>query len=107
VEEYNETEFQLRRTINEMARATGVRVKFAEGRRDSDVIFVKIEGKRGRVLSLPVLVEDSVPDYDLEILKSEATTKVYRLMLMLTSRLEEQTFHSPERRAKLRRFVEA
>ncbi|UCH25784.1 MAG: hypothetical protein JSV66_17965 [Trueperaceae bacterium] len=107
MEQYNETELQLRRGINELARATGVRAKFAEGRRESDVIFVKIEGKRGRVLSLPALVEDSVPEYDIEILKSEITTKMYCLMLMLTRRLEDQELRKPERRAKLRHFVEA
>jgi hypothetical protein len=96
---------QVRDTILEAVRSAGIKAVFAEGRRTSDISLVLLKGERLKVLAFaPRLVEDFT--LDLEVMRSAEVNGVYELMLAVTDVLEGQNVQQPERRQKLKRFLD-
>lgn len=92
-------------TVLDAARAAGLKAVFAEGRRASDITLVLLKGERLKVLAFaPRLVEDF--PLDLEVMRSAEVNGVYELMLAITDVLEGQDVQQPERRQKLKRFLD-
>jgi len=103
----NEQEAIIRRRVREVAEAAGILVKFAPGRRRTDIVIVVLRGARYQVLSLPLQLAEELPEFDLEIMRSDRQDEGYSLMLAVTEKLERQEPRLElERRAKLRRRLE-
>jgi len=89
-----------------IALKAGVQVSFGESRRASDVAMVVLKGDREVVLELPTRIEDEL-GYDLHVLRSAFTRDAFELLVVLTEPLDAQGVRSPERRAALRRRLNA
>jgi hypothetical protein len=84
----------------------GVQVSFGESRRSTDVAMAVLKGDREVVLALPTQIEDEL-GYDLHVLRSAFTRDAFELLVVLTEPLDTQGLRSPERRATLRRRLNA
>ncbi|HET8986035.1 MAG TPA: hypothetical protein VFN03_09785 [Trueperaceae bacterium] len=84
----------------------GVQVSFGESRRATDVAMAVLKGDREVVLALPTRIEDEL-GYDLHVLRSAFTRDAFELLVVLTEPLDTQGLRSPERRATLRRRLNA
>ena len=84
----------------------GVRVSFGEGRRRSDVAMALLKGDREAVLAVPPAIEDAL-ELDMHVMRSAHARGHFELLLVLTEPLEQQSVRSPERRAVLRRRLDA
>lgn len=89
-----------------VALKAGVQVSFGESRRETDVAMALLKGDREVVLGLPTRIEDEL-GYDLHVLRSAFTRDAFELLVVLTEPLDAQGLRSPERRAALRRHLNA
>lgn len=91
----------VRRGARKVAERLGLKVTFAEAKRQTDITLVTFAGPRQHVLLAPVQLLTRLPAVDLELLSGERLGPQFRLTLVVTERLDKQPTHQPERRAKL------
>lgn len=100
----------VRRGVRKVAVRLGIKVEFAEVKRQTDITFATFTGPRQYVLLAPFELLRRLPEHDLELLRSEGFGHQFSLTLVVTERLAAQPTHEPERRAKLheslRRLIE-
>ena len=96
----------IQQVIIELAEQVEVKVRFVQGRRDTDILLVYLQGTRPDVLILPVELLESFPELDLEIIKSHGPANDYTLRLAVTIKRDEQPTQIPERRLKLKAFID-
>lgn len=67
----------VREDVRTIATELDLRVQFAAGRRESDLLFVKVIGEKLRALEVPSYLLDHCPEISLEILTSELRNTSY------------------------------
>src|SRR5690606_8683762 len=92
--------------VLDIALKAGVQVSFGESRRATDGAMVVLKGDREAVRVLPTRIEDEL-GYDLHVLRSAVSRDAFELLVVLTEPLDAQGLRSPERRAALRRRLNA
>lgn len=92
--------------IEHIAQAAGLKVKFFAGRRSTDIVMVTFSGERAQVLASITALVNSLDTVDLELIVSDLRHLHYTLTLAITTLVDEQQLQQPERRAKLKRFLQ-
>ena len=78
---------------------------FPEPRRGSDLLLIALNGPKEKVLRLPNYLFDTFSQIDIELVRSEEDDGVYRILIAVTKKLEQQRPKALENRKKLRRRV--
>ena len=100
-QEQDQLTLRIRRAIVSAAKAIELRASFAPGRRESDVLLVKLRGRREHAHIIATHLLDIFPEVDIEVLKGIQQDNYYNFTLIVTQKLTEQETIEKERRAKL------
>ncbi len=99
--EQDQLTLRVRKAIVSAAKAIDLRASFAPGRRKSDVLLVKLRGKREHAHIIATHLVDIFPEIDIEVLKGIQQDNYYNFTLVVTQKLADQEVIAKERRAKL------
>ena len=96
---------RIRQSVLLRARVLRLELYFPEPRRDTDHLLIALNGARENVLRIPNYLFDTFDKIDIELIRSEESDGVYRILLAVTKKLGAQRPTSSEQRGKLRRRV--
>ena len=101
---FNEKE-QLALRIRQVAinanQYIGLKVNFAKGRRQSDIIVIKLNGEQENAHTLFNRLVNIFPKAEVDLLKTKSKNTLYTFILIVTQKLDEQNVAFNERRSKL------
>ncbi len=97
---------RIRKAVVSAAKVIDLRASFAHGRRKSDMILIKLRGRREYAHVIASHLVDIFPEVDVEILKGIQEDNFYTFTLIITQKLSDQDIIYEERRAKLLGAVE-
>ena len=106
LEEQGELILRIRKAVVSAAKSIDLRSSFAQGRRKSDLLLVKLRGRREYAHVIATHLIDIFPEVDVEILRGTQKDNFYTFTLVVTKKLNEQDAIFEERRAKLVRAKE-
>ncbi len=106
LEERGELILRIRKAVASAAKSIDLRSSFAQGRRKSDLLLVKLRGRREYAHVIATHLIDIFPEVDVEILRGTQKDNFYTFTLIVTQKLNEQDAVFEERRAKLVRAKE-
>lgn len=95
----------VRKAARKAAERLDVNIEFAEGKRESDLSFVTVRGDKKGVSDFLMQLSERLPDTDIELINHDVQRLLHTLTLVVTEKLQYQTIHSEERRAKLLSFA--
>lgn len=99
---------EARRAIERVIARLQLKAELAPGRRRSDIALVALRGEKAKVLAFPLELLDEVPEIDVELMSlASSPYGLAALSLMVTETLERQPMMPLERRAKLKRRLDA
>ena len=94
---------RIRQSVLLRARVLRLELFFPEPRRGSDHLLIALNGSREHVLRIPNYLFDTFGKIDIELIRSEQSDGVYRILIAVTKKLEAQRSAALEQRGKLRR----
>ena len=92
---------RVRRAVKSVAEAIDLRVDFAKGRRQSDILVIKVSGTREHAHAILHRLATTFPEIDVDILKAKPQNTFDPFILVVTQSLNEQSMAFNERRSKL------
>ena len=96
---------RIRQSVLLRARVLRLELYFPEPRRGTDHLLIALNGSKENVLRIPNYLFDTFEKIDIELIRSEQTDGVYRILLAVTKKLDAQGSTPSEQRSKLQRRV--
>lgn len=96
---------RMRKEITHVSDDLGVRTSFANGRRDSDILIVKVRGEKDKTFQISRYVLMYFRNVDIEFISSGYDNTDYKLVFVVTESLGKQAIIDSERRSKLKRLA--
>ncbi len=100
-EEQEKLALKIRQTVISATEASGLKASFAKGRRQSDMLIIKLSGKREHAYAISNHLVITFPEIDIDILKVKSQNTFYPFILVISQKLDEQSMAFNERRSKL------
>ena len=94
---------RIRQSVLLRARVLRLELYFPEPRRGSDHLLIALNGTRENVLRSPNYLFDTFAKIDVELIRSEESDGVYRILIAVTKKLDAQHPTTSEKRSKLQR----
>ena len=95
--------FRIRQSVLLRARVMRLELYFPEPRRGSDHLLIALNGGKENVLRIPNYLFDTFDKIDIELVRSEASGDVHRILIAVTEKLGSQRSTASEKRGKLQR----
>ena len=102
---HNDYLLRIRQSVLLRARVLRLELYFPEPRRGSDHLLIALNGTKENVLRIPNYLFDTFTKVDVELIRSEASGDVHRILIAVTKKLDAQPSTAAEQRSKLRRRV--
>ena len=99
--EREKLELKIRQTAINSAKAIGLSLNFPKGRRQSDILLIKVSGKCEQAYAVLNHLKAIFPEIDIDILKINSKNSPYNFILVVTEKIDEQNMVLNERRSKL------
>ncbi len=99
---FEQTENRIRRSVTSAATELGIKASFTEGRRDSDIIVIRLRGKRQDMVFLSQQLKEIFPAVDIEVLQGKKHDGNIMTMIVTEPLSEQDAEDNMERRSKLR-----
>ena len=96
---------RIRQSVLLRARVLRLELYFPEPRRGSDHLLIALNGTKENVLRIPNYLFDTFSQVDVELIRSEESDDVYRILIAVTKKLGSQRSAATEKRGKLQRRV--
>ena len=96
---------RIRQSVLLRARVLRLELYFPEPRRGSDHLLIALNGAKENALRVPNYLFDTFDKIDIELVRSEESDGVYRILVAVTKKLEAQRSPVLENRKKLQRRV--
>ncbi len=96
---------RIRQSVLLRAKVMRLELYFPEPRRDSDLLLIALNGPKEGVLRIPNYLFDTFEKIDIELIRSEESDGVYRILIAVTTKLGAQRSTRLEHRRKLQRRV--
>ena len=96
-----ELALRIRQVSISASQANRLRVNFAKGRRQSDILLIKLSGEREHAHTMFNRLVVTFPEIDIELLKIKPRNTFYAFILIATQKLDEQNLAFNERRSNL------
>ena len=96
---------RIRQSVLLRARVLRLELYFPEPRRDTDHLLIALNGAKENVLRIPNYLFDTFDKIDIELIRSEESDGVYRILLAVTKKLDVQRPTTSEQRGKVQRRV--
>lgn len=96
---------RMRKEITNISDDLGVRTSFANGRRESDILIVKVRGDKDKSFQISRYVLTYFRNVDIEFISSGYENTDYKLVFVVTESLGKQEILDSERRSKLKRLA--
>ncbi len=94
---------RIRQSVLLRARVLRLELYFPKPRRGTDHLLIALNGSKENVLRIPNYLFDTFEKIDIELIRSEETDGVYRILLAVTKKLDAQGSTPSEKRSKLQR----
>ena len=104
VKEQDQLSLRIRDYITRTTKVINLAASFGHGRRESDILLVKLRGKREHAIIIATNLVDIFPEIDVEVPKSKQESNHFTLII--TQKLTDQKVAAKERRAKLISTIE-
>ncbi len=96
-----ELALRIRQVAINVNKAIGLRINFTKGRRQSDILLIKLSGKREHAHTILNRLAAIFPEIDVDLLKVKSKNTFNTFILVATQKLDKQNLAFNERRSKL------
>ncbi len=96
---------RIRQSVLLRAKVLRLELYFPEPRRGSDHLLIALNGSKENVLRIPNYLFDTFDKIDVELIRSEESDDIYRILIAVTKKLDAQPATPSEQRRKLKRRV--
>ncbi len=100
--DFQQTENRIRRSVVSAATELGIKASFADGRRDSDILVIRLRGNRKDTVFLSQQLKEIFPTVDIDVLQGKQHDGNILTMIVTEPLTEQEAQEAMERRAKLR-----
>ena len=94
---------RIRQSVLLRPRVMRLELYFPEPRRDTDHLLIALHGTKESALRIPNYLFDAFGEVDIELIRSEQSDDLYRVLIAVTKKLTSQRLVAREQRSKLRR----
>jgi len=102
VRDFQQTENRIRRSVVSAATELGLQASFADGRRESDIMVIRLRGNRKDTVFLSQQLKEIFPTVDIDVLQGKKHDGNIMTMIVTRPLTEQEAAEDMERRAKLR-----
>lgn len=100
--DFQQTENRIRRSVVSAATELGIKASFADGRRDSDILVIRLRGNRKDTVFLSQQLKEIFPTVDIDVLQGKQHDGNVLTMIVTKPLTEQEAQEAMERRSKLR-----
>jgi len=100
--DFQQTENRIRRSVVSAATELGLKASFADGRRDSDIMVIRLRGNRKDTVFLSQQLKEIFPTVDIDVLQGKQHDGNVMTMIVTQPLTEQEAQEQMERRSKLR-----
>lgn len=100
--DFQQTENRIRRSVVSAATELGLKASFADGRRDSDLLVIRLRGGRKDTVFLSQQLKEIFPSVDIDVLQGKQHDGNVMTMIVTQPLTEQEAQEQMERRSKLR-----
>ena len=100
--DFQQTENRIRRSVVSAATELGIKASFADGRRDTDILVIRLRGSRKDTVFLSQQLKEIFPTVDIDVLQGKQHDGKVLTMIITLPLTEQEIQENMERRSKLR-----